>query len=189
MRKHLGLRLFRRDLRVYAKIAKVELSKALLLHRNPKTGDPIPHALAGVQEPKGGMTMEMTSTARRTAAGLSRRELLKAVLATGAMLSAWPLYTPASLWGAEAGPPRRGGILRVRGYDPVHFDLHLTISFKTHTTLSFVYSRLVRHKVGADVQPGTFILEPDLAERWEDLDDTTYIFHIPSDLVVDRWDS
>jgi len=44
--------------------------------------------------------------------------------------------------------------------------------------LSFVYSRLVRHKVGADVPPGTFIVEPDLAERWEALDDTTYVFHL-----------
>jgi len=28
------------------------------------------------------------------------------------------------------------------------------------------------------VQPGTFPLEPDLAERWEALDDTTYVFHL-----------
>jgi len=60
----------------------------------------------------------------------------------------------------------------------VHFDPHLTISFKTHTTLSFVYNKLVRHKVGADVPPGTFIVEPDLAERWEELDDTTYVFSL-----------
>jgi peptide/nickel transport system substrate-binding protein len=44
--------------------------------------------------------------------------------------------------------------------------------------LSLVYGRLVRHKVGPDVQPGTFIVEPDLAERWEALDDTTYVFHL-----------
>jgi peptide/nickel transport system substrate-binding protein len=78
----------------------------------------------------------------------------------------------------EAGQPRRGGILRIRGYDPVHFDPHQTISFKTHTTLSFVYSKLVRHKVGPEVRPGTFIVEPDLAERWEELDETTYVFHL-----------
>jgi hypothetical protein len=78
----------------------------------------------------------------------------------------------------EAGPPKRGGILRVRGYDPVHFDHHLTTNFKTNTTLSFVYSRLVRHKVGAGVQPGTLIVEPDLAERWETPDDTTYVFYL-----------
>jgi peptide/nickel transport system substrate-binding protein len=44
--------------------------------------------------------------------------------------------------------------------------------------LSFVYSKLVRHKVGADVEPGRFIVEPDLAERWEELGDTTYVFHL-----------
>lgn len=84
----------------------------------------------------------------------------------------------AVLWGAAGGPPRRGGILRVRGYDPVHFDPHLTLNFKTHTTLSFVYSTLVRHKVGAGIAPGTFTVEPHLAERWEILDETSYVFHL-----------
>jgi hypothetical protein len=28
------------------------------------------------------------------------------------------------------------------------------------------------------VQPGTFIVEPDLAERWETSDDTTYVFYL-----------
>src|SRR6266700_6848916 len=112
------------------------------------------------------------------AAGISRRDVLKAGLTAGATLSALPLYHPTTLWSAEAGPPKRGGILRVRGYDPVHFDHHLTINFKTNTTLSFVHSRLVRHKLGPGVQPGTFIVEPDLAERREEVDDTTYVFYL-----------
>jgi len=110
--------------------------------------------------------------------GVSRRELLKAGLAAGAALSAWPLYSLSAPGGEEAGPPKRGGVLRVRGYDPVHFDPHLTINFKTNNTLSFVYSKLVRHKVGGEIRPGTFIVEPDLAERWETPDETTYIFHL-----------
>jgi peptide/nickel transport system substrate-binding protein len=110
--------------------------------------------------------------------GVSRRDLLKAGLVAGATLSAWPLHRPQVLWAAEPGQPKRGGILRVRGYDPVHFDHHLTTNFKTNTTLSFIYSRLVRHQVGAGVPPGTFIVEPDLAERWEELDDTTYVFQL-----------
>jgi peptide/nickel transport system substrate-binding protein len=109
---------------------------------------------------------------------MSRRELLTAGMRAGVTLSALPLARPRVLWGAETGQPRRGGILRVRGFDPVHFDPHLTTNFKTHDTLSFVYSRLVRHKVGADVPPGIFRVEPDLAERWEELDDTTYVFHL-----------
>jgi hypothetical protein len=62
--------------------------------------------------------METPSTARRTAIGLSRRELLEAGLAAGMTLSAWPLSGPQILWGEEVGTPKRGGILRVRGWDP-----------------------------------------------------------------------
>jgi peptide/nickel transport system substrate-binding protein len=117
-------------------------------------------------------------TAGRTAPRLTRRALLQAGLAAGTALSLRPLSRPSLLWGSETAPPKRGGILRVRGWDPVHFDPHLTRSFRTHTALSFVYSKLLRHKVGESVRPGTFIVEPDLAERWEEPDDTTYIFHL-----------
>src|SRR6266704_1634670 len=122
--------------------------------------------------------METQQAQAQQANGVSRRELLKAGLMAGVTLSALPLHRPAALWGAEAGPPRRGGILRVRGFDPPNFDPHLTIAGFTQSTVSFVYSKLVRHKVGADVTPGAFIIEPDLAERWEELDDTTYVFHL-----------
>src|SRR6266446_452667 len=114
----------------------------------------------------------------RKSQGVRRRDVLKAGLAAGVTLSTWPLHHPPTLWGAEAGQPKRGGILRVRGYDPPHFDHHLTLNFKTNTTLSFAYSTLVRYKVGADVRPGTFLVEPHLAERWEQPDDTTYVFHL-----------
>ena len=100
--------------------------------------------------------METQPPARHTESHLRRRDLLKAGLVAGVTLSAGHLAGPAVLWGAEAGPPRRGGILRVRGWDPVHFDPQLTRNFKTNTTLSFVYSTLLRHKVGAGTQPGTF---------------------------------
>src|ERR1700752_110027 len=104
---------------------------------------------------------------------LTRRHLLKASLAPGAALSA-PTLAPRSL----RAQGKHGGILRVRGYDPPHFDPHLTLNFKTNTTVSFAYSTLVRYKVGADVRPGTFTVEPHLAERWEQPDDTTYIYHL-----------
>src|SRR5262245_53482617 len=107
---------------------------------------------------------------------VSRRDVLKAGLAAGVAVSAWP--SPSALWGAVAGQPKRGGILHARGRDPVHFDPHLTRNQRTHAVLSFVYSKLLQHKVGADVQPGTFIVEPDLAAGWEAPDDTTYIFHL-----------
>jgi ABC-type oligopeptide transport system substrate-binding subunit len=80
--------------------------------------------------------------------------LLQTGLAAGVTLSAWPLSTPAPLWGEETGTPKRGGTLRVRGGDLPHFDPHLTINNYTNYVLSFIYGRLVRHKVGAAVQPG-----------------------------------
>jgi peptide/nickel transport system substrate-binding protein len=122
--------------------------------------------------------METRQTHTQQANGVSRRALLKAGLAAGMTVSAWPLSHPSVLWGADAGQPRRGGILRVRGFDPPNFDPQLTVAGFTQSTVGFVYSKLVRHKVGGDVPPGTFIIEPDLAERWEELDDTTYVFHL-----------
>lgn len=93
--------------------------------------------------------------------GMRRRDLLKAGLAAGVTLSALPLARPGMLWGAEAGQPKRGGVLRVRGFDPPNFDHHLTVAGFTQSTVSFVYSKLVRHEVGGDIPPGTFIIEPD----------------------------
>jgi hypothetical protein len=45
------------------------------------------------------------------------------------------------------------------------------------TFLSFVCSKLIHHKVGAGMQPGTFIVKPVLAERWEQSGDATSLFH------------
>ena len=109
--------------------------------------------------------MEPHQAHAQQAKGVSRRALLKAGVAAGITLSALPLRSPPALWGAEAGQPRRGGILRVRGFDPPHFDHHLTIAAFTQSTLSFVYSKLVRHKVGADIPPGTFIVEDRKSTR------------------------
>jgi peptide/nickel transport system substrate-binding protein len=122
--------------------------------------------------------LRILETARRIAPPLTRRELLTAGLVAGATIALRPLARPPLLWGSEAGQPKRGGILRVRGFDPPNFDHHLNAHGFTQSAAGFVYSKLVRHKVGADIAPGTFIIEPDLAERWEELDDTTYVFHL-----------
>ena len=92
--------------------------------------------------------------------------------AAGAMLAAEPVLAPRAL----RAQPKRGGIFRVRGYDPPHFDPHLALNFKQSSTLSFAYNKLVRYKVGPGVPPGVFTVEPDLAERWEEPDDTDLRF-------------
>jgi peptide/nickel transport system substrate-binding protein len=54
----------------------------------------------------------------------------------------------------------------------------LTISFKTHSLMSFTHSRLLKHRAGPAVAPGTFPLEGDLAESWSQPSETTYVFKL-----------
>ena len=54
----------------------------------------------------------------------------------------------------------------------------LTISYKTHIPLTFTHSRLLKHKAGPGVAPGTFPLEGDLAESWTQPNETTYVFKL-----------
>jgi peptide/nickel transport system substrate-binding protein len=105
---------------------------------------------------------------------LSRRDLLKW---SGVGLAA-VATAPAAWSSAPAQSPKRGGTLSVRLWDPPHFDPHLTISYKTHIAYSFTHGRLLRHKTGPAVAPGTFPIEGDLAESWTQPNETTYIFKL-----------
>src|SRR5262249_61544984 len=96
--------------------------------------------------------METRRAQAQQANGVSRRALLQTGLVAGATLSAWPLWSPPVLWGAEAAPPKRGGILRARGRDPVHYDPHLTRNQRTHAALRSRHTKLFRSKGRVDVQ-------------------------------------
>jgi peptide/nickel transport system substrate-binding protein len=102
---------------------------------------------------------------------LTRRDLLKlgSVILVGAADAPRP---------ARAQTPKRGGTLTIRAWDPPHFDPFQTISYKTHVVLTFTHSRLLRHKAGPGVQPGTFPIEGDLAESWSQPSETTYVFKL-----------
>src|SRR5438132_2413628 len=102
---------------------------------------------------------------------LGRRHLLKLGGAALAGASVVPTI-------ARAQTPKRGGTLAIRTWDPPHFDPFQTISFKTHIALSFTHSRLLRHKAGPSVVPGTFPIEGDLAESWTQPNETTYVFKL-----------
>jgi len=102
---------------------------------------------------------------------LSRRHLLK----LGGAALAGASMAPAV---ARAQTPKRGGTLAIRTWDPPHFDPFQTISYKTHIALSFTHSRLLRHKAGPSVVPGTFPIEGDLAESWAQPNETTYVFKL-----------
>src|SRR5829696_2079979 len=104
---------------------------------------------------------------------LTRRELLTA----GGLTIAGSVVAPSFV---RAQTPKRGGTLSLRLWDPPHFDLHAPggLSYKLHILMTFTHSRLVRHKVGPSVVPGTFQLEPDLAESWQQTNETTYVFKL-----------
>jgi peptide/nickel transport system substrate-binding protein len=103
---------------------------------------------------------------------LSRRELL-ALGGLGLATAAQARWSPAL-----AQTPKRGGTLSLRLWDPPHFDPHQTISYKTHIAYSFTHSRLLKHKAGPAVPPGTFPIEGDLAESWSQPSETTYVFKL-----------
>src|SRR6059036_3859296 len=110
---------------------------------------------------------------------LSRRHVLK----LGGIALAATAVRPSH---ARGQTPKRGGTLALRTWDPPHFDPFQTISYKTHIALSFTHSRLLKHKAGPSVVPGTFVIEGDLAESWSQPSETTYVFKLRKGV---RWHS
>jgi peptide/nickel transport system substrate-binding protein len=102
---------------------------------------------------------------------ISRRTILKAGAAAGLSAALGPRR-------ANAQAPRRGGVLRLSVASPPHFDPQLTPAWSTQIALSFTHSRLVKHRAGVDVTPGTFTLEGDAAESWEQTSETVYVFKL-----------
>jgi peptide/nickel transport system substrate-binding protein len=102
---------------------------------------------------------------------VDRRDVLK--LAGAATVAG--LIAPRD---ATAQTPRRGGVFRIRGEEPLGFDPHLVLSYRTMTNLSFTHSRLVKVKAGPSVKPGTTPIEPDVAESWTQPTPTTYVFKL-----------
>src|SRR5262245_34433226 len=102
---------------------------------------------------------------------ISRRVLLGQA-ATAAALAT---LTPGR---AHAETPKRGGMLAIRLWDPPHWDPYLTLAFRTQVPYTFTHSRLLKHKAGPAVPPGSFQFEGDLAESWSQLDELTYVFKL-----------
>jgi len=109
---------------------------------------------------------------------VSRRDLLKlasAAVTMGAAGGSLDLLRPCP---AAAQTPKRGGVLRLAGFDAPHFDPHQTPHWWTFIYTSLTHGGLVRHKAGPSVQPGTLPIEPHLAESWEQPNETTYLFKL-----------
>src|SRR2546427_8266613 len=100
---------------------------------------------------------------------LSRRHVVR----RGGVAPAGTAVRPSH---ARGQTPKRGGTLALRTWDPPHFDPLQTISYKTHIALSFTHSRLLKHKAGPSVIPGTFPIEGDLAESVRQPTRTSEVF-------------
>src|SRR5215831_17828711 len=111
---------------------------------------------------------------------LSRRNVLKLAATLSRASAIGPAAALLGLDAAQAQTPKRGGIFRIRGEDPVSgLDPHLVVNHhRIATNLSFTHSRLVRIKSGAQVKPNTLPIEPDLAESWSQPNDTTFVFKL-----------
>jgi peptide/nickel transport system substrate-binding protein len=107
--------------------------------------------------------------------GFTRRDILKLGATAVAGQAVAPFLGEAA---AEAQTPKRGGIFRMAGFDPPHFDPQATPHWWTFIALSFTHSRLVKVKAGPGVAPGTLPVEGDLAESWTQPDDNTWVFKL-----------
>jgi peptide/nickel transport system substrate-binding protein len=102
---------------------------------------------------------------------LSRRELVT----LGGFAVAGMTLAPSL---TRAQTPKRGGTLTIRAWDPPFFDPMLTTAYRVHIPLTFTHSRLVKHKAGPAIAPGTFVIEGDLAESWSQPNEATWIFKL-----------
>jgi peptide/nickel transport system substrate-binding protein len=80
---------------------------------------------------------------------------------------------------AAGEKPKYGGIIRMAEREPPTLDSHLSISFLTQNVASLVYNGLVRLTYVHEQQSHTDLtIRPDLAERWEYVDDKTLVFYL-----------
>ena len=120
---------------------------------------------------------------RPTPHPISRRDLLK--LGAAATAAGTVGFRPRESFAdgdppsAKAKQPDRGGTFRIRiGQSPAHFDPHQTAAYSTMVPLSFAYSRLVMIKPGSNIVPGTQPLDSDLAQSWDHVGETVYVFKL-----------
>src|SRR5919201_1858260 len=77
---------------------------------------------------------------------------------------------------AAADKPKYGGVVRMAEREPPNLDPHLSVSFLTQNVGSLIYNSLVRLTYTFEQKsPYDLTLMPDLAERWEYLDEKTLV--------------
>ncbi|MBI4308688.1 MAG: ABC transporter substrate-binding protein [Chloroflexi bacterium] len=62
--------------------------------------------------------------------------------------------------------------------EPPHLDYHLTTGAVLRPVTVGVYSRLIRPRLTEETGPFDYVADADLAERWEQPNPTTWVFHL-----------
>ena len=97
-----------------------------------------------------------------------------------------PTPRPASAQPAPAQPKYGGTLNLIRSTDPPNLDIHFTSTAFARQGAGLVYSKLLINDFGTGVDPDKLVVVPDLAEKWEQPNGTTYIFHLRKDA---KWQS
>lgn len=74
--------------------------------------------------------------------------------------------------------PKKGGTVRhlSLNYNPPHYDLHQTLVSAAYLQPGLIYSGLLRYKTGPEADPLKYEVILDMAEKWEQVNETTYRF-------------
>jgi peptide/nickel transport system substrate-binding protein len=117
---------------------------------------------------------------RSRPSGLPRRiHLVVVLLILLALLLAADAALTGALLSAGEAQPRSGGMVRMAEREPPNLDPHLSVSFLTQNAASMIYNGLVRLTyVSEQKNPDDLTVLPDLAERWEYVDDRTLVFYL-----------
>src|SRR5205823_1151476 len=79
----------------------------------------------------------------------------------------YPLVIPADEKERDASKYKTGGEIRYFSLDPPHLDISLASSCTVYNVGEMVYNKLLRAKLGPEVNPFSIELEGDLAKSWD----------------------
>ena len=125
----------------------------------------------------------VATAAATTAAATTTAATATATTATGGAATA----TATAATAAPTAESMAGGTFKYfSAYDVDTFDNHESPSYKTFVINTYTHSRLVRYAVGQGSEPASGAVEGDLAETFEQPDDTTIIFNLRRGIPWDR---
>lgn len=141
-----------------------------------QTALPVGAAAIAIACGGGGKTARQETTGERTTGGMVATQVGGVAKIQGGHYEKRLAASQEELNAAQN--VKRGGTLKFRYLDPPHFDPARGYSCTIYDTWDLVGNRAIRAKLGAQADPFKLELEPDLAEKWEQIapDATEWVF-------------